>query len=175
MVWWKRDRWKRIFDEMFREFEEIDEMFERMMRSVERMPLHGRVEGPYFYGFSVTLGPDGKPKIREFGNVKPLGRSVIRSEVREPFVDVVYDEQNNQVNVIAEMPGVSKESINIEASEDSVHIHAEEGNRKYDTTVNLETQIDPKSAKATFNNGVLQVTFKSKKPMRSKGVRIKVE
>lgn len=175
MVWWKRDRWKRIFDEMFREFEEIDEMFERMMRSVERMPLHGKVEGPYFYGFSVTLGPDGKPKIREFGNVKPLGGSVIRSEVREPFVDVVYDEQNNQVNVIAEMPGVSKENINIEASEDSVHIRAEEGNRKYDTTVNLETKIDPKSAKATFNNGVLQVTFKSKKPMKSKGVRINVE
>ncbi|MGA9152230.1 MAG: hypothetical protein WBZ36_16770, partial [Candidatus Nitrosopolaris sp.] len=23
------------------------------------------------YGYSMTVGPDGKPRIREFGNVKP--------------------------------------------------------------------------------------------------------
>ena len=28
-------------------------------------------EGPIFYGFSVSVGPNGKPKIQEFGNVKP--------------------------------------------------------------------------------------------------------
>lgn len=174
MVWWRRDRWKRFFEDVFRDFEEIDEMFERMMRSIERSPP-GKVEGPYFYGFSMTIGPDGKPKIREFGNVKPVGTSVVRSEVREPFVDIVYDDQNNKVSVIAEMPGVSKENIKIEATEDSVHIHAEEGERKYDTTIQLEVPIDPNSAKATFNNGVLQIDFKSKKPMKPKGVRIKVD
>ena len=159
---------------MFKEFEEIDEMFERMMRSMERMEGK-RVEGPYFYGFSLTIGPDGKPKIREFGNVRPSGVGVVKSEVREPFIDVVYDKQNDQVTVIAEMPGVSKENVKVEATEDSVHIYGEEGDRKYETTVNLEVPIDPDSAKATFNNGVLQVVFKTKRPMKPKGVRIKID
>jgi len=27
--------------------------------------------GPFVYGYSFSMGPDGKPVIREFGNVKP--------------------------------------------------------------------------------------------------------
>ena len=29
-----------------------------------------REVGPLVYGYSMTIGPDGKPKVREFGNVK---------------------------------------------------------------------------------------------------------
>jgi len=30
--------------------------------------------GPFVYGYSMTIGPDGKPVIREFGNVQPTRR-----------------------------------------------------------------------------------------------------
>lgn len=26
--------------------------------------------GPFVYGYSMTIGPDGKPKVREFGNIR---------------------------------------------------------------------------------------------------------
>jgi HSP20 family protein len=29
--------------------------------------------GPLVYGYSATIGPDGKPNVREFGNVGSLG------------------------------------------------------------------------------------------------------
>jgi HSP20 family protein len=29
-----------------------------------------REVGPVVYGYSMTVGPDGKPRVREFGNVK---------------------------------------------------------------------------------------------------------
>ena len=29
-----------------------------------------REVGPIVYGYSMTIGPDGKPNIQEFGNVK---------------------------------------------------------------------------------------------------------
>ena len=32
-----------------------------------------REVGPIVYGYSMTIGPDGKPHVREFGNVKSLG------------------------------------------------------------------------------------------------------
>src|SRR5215212_9979081 len=28
---------------------------------------------PIVYGYSVTIGPDGKPKVREFGNIRSIG------------------------------------------------------------------------------------------------------
>jgi len=28
--------------------------------------------GPFVYGYSMTMGPDGKPIVREFGNVSLL-------------------------------------------------------------------------------------------------------
>jgi hypothetical protein len=83
------------FEEMRRE---IERMFEETMQDVERMPkdlvreyetptgAKVREVGPLVYGYSVTVGPDGKPKIREFGNVKPIaeatrvGASQITSE-----------------------------------------------------------------------------------------------
>src|SRR6266498_1739077 len=27
--------------------------------------------GPLVYGYSMTIGPDGKPQVKEFGNMKP--------------------------------------------------------------------------------------------------------
>ena len=42
--------------------------------------------GPFVYGYSMTVGPDGKPKVREFGNVKsPLrGRAFLEQHQRYP-------------------------------------------------------------------------------------------
>jgi hypothetical protein len=70
----------RGFDEMKREMErEFDNMFKDienrapkdMIREYEN-PKGGKVReyGPFVYGYSMTVGPDGRPKVREFGNVK---------------------------------------------------------------------------------------------------------
>ena len=33
-----------------------------------------RQYGPLVYGYSISIGPDGKPVIQEFGNIKPTQR-----------------------------------------------------------------------------------------------------
>jgi HSP20 family protein len=62
----------------------------------------------FVYGYSVRTGLDGKPKIREFGNVKPgarMGRPRIEvKEQREPLVDIL--EIDDEVRVVIELPGV---------------------------------------------------------------------
>ena len=150
--------------------EEIEEA-EGMFREPEKDEFGRHI----VFGFSMGMGPDGKPIIREFGNVKPVGKRIVTSEVREPFVDVIYDDTNNEVKIIAEMPGVTRDKIDVEASADSVHIRAEDHNRKYETTVPLNAKIDPKSAKASYKNGVLEIRFKTKEPLKKGGVRINVE
>lgn len=140
--------------------------------------------GPLVYGYSVTIGPDGKPKVREFGNVKSVnGRKPdaiekntsgpkISSE-REPLADVNSTE--NEVRLILEIPGVKKEDIQINVNEDVVEIKTMDSLRRYHKTLELPENVDIDSAKSTYNNGVLEVSFNRKAESKPKGREIKID
>ena len=130
-------------------------------------------------GFSVKVGPDGKPHFSSFGNkpsVKPAagGKGIphVVSDEREPLTDVIEDA--TQVAVTVEMPGVNKEDIGLHMTEDSLEISVDTEKRKYHKRVKLPTKVDPKTTKATYNNGILDVTVRKAKPDKS-GVKINVE
>ena len=68
----------------------------------------------------MTVGPDGKPRVKEFGNVKsPLsgGRGFMRTPIvsseREPLSDVSITDK--EVKVVIEIPGVPKDMIKLNA------------------------------------------------------------
>ncbi|PUA34422.1 MAG: hypothetical protein B9J98_00195 [Candidatus Terraquivivens tikiterensis] len=133
-----------------------------------------RIFGPFVYGYSITIGPDGKPIIREFGNVRPrLGRRPLelRSE-REPLVDVIPEE--DVIRVVAELPGVDKNDIQLNVTEKVLTIKVDTPERKYYKEVELPEEVESEGARATYKNGVLEVVLKKKKT-KAKGVSLKVE
>jgi HSP20 family protein len=130
----------------------------------------------------MTVGPDGRPKVREFGNVKsPLreGRSGFRtrpliSSEREPLVDISTTDK--EIKVVVEMPGVNKENIKINAYDSTLEVTAQEGAaKKYQETIELPEEADLATAKLKYNNGVLEITFNKKDKSKPKGKEIKVE
>jgi HSP20 family protein len=135
--------------------------------------------GPMVYGYSMTIGPDGRPKVREFGNVKrPSGFGIrgLRPEISgemEPMIDVVSTEK--EVKVTVEMPGVSKESIRINAYDNTVEVKSEDPQRKYHKAIELPEEADIETAKSKFNNGILEITFEKKKETKPQGKEIKIE
>ena len=173
------------FEEMRKEMER---MFEETLQNVERVPKDlvreyqtpsgGKVRqvGPLVYGYSVTVGPDGKPVVREFGNVKPMlgtagGGPQLTSE-REPLADVVTTDK--EVKVVVEMPGISKEDIKVNAFDNKVEIStSEKAERKYHKIVDLPPDADIDSVKSNYRNGILEITFSKKE--RPKGREIKVD
>jgi HSP20 family protein len=173
------------FEEMRKEMER---MFEETLQDVERVPKDlvreyqtpsgGKVRqvGPLVYGYSVTIGPDGKPVVREFGNVKPMlgtagGGPQLTSE-REPLADVVTTDK--EVKVVVEMPGISKEDIKVNAFDNKVEIStSEKAERKYHKIVDLPPDADIDSVKSNYRNGILEITFSKKE--RPKGKEIKVD
>ncbi|MBM2834655.1 MAG: heat shock protein Hsp20 [Candidatus Brocadiaceae bacterium] len=155
---------KGFFDEMEREFEQMNELMNRMMTSIGKEPQ--------VYGFSIQAGPEGIPHVERFGNVVPVGKD---SDVREPFTSSIINEKDNEFNVTAEMPGIGKDDIEINATENEVAIKAESGGRKYYKKLNTPAKIDPDSAKAKYNNGVLEVTLRLKEPPGKKGKKIDIE
>ncbi len=164
------------FEDIFEEFEERFRRMQQYMNKLIRDAMEGRVPspeegGPYIYGWSVRIGPDGKPHVTEFGNVKP-GFGKISEEYREPLVDVM--ETDDKVSVTAEVPGVKKEDIDLEVTENTLTIKVDTKDRKYYKEVELPCEVDPNSAKATYQNGVLDVELKKAKPKKA-GKKIKIE
>ena len=58
------DEFNRIFKQMSGSFVNLDDVFEMLKNA-------GNVSGPVFYGYTMTIGPDGKPVTQEYGNVQP--------------------------------------------------------------------------------------------------------
>jgi len=180
MSWWRRRRsiFDRLFEDFFSEIEEFMKEFERefeeLMSRATMVPE--RPGQPIVYGFRITIGPDGRPVIEEFGNVKRMRGRPIISEEREPPVDVF--EEDDQVVVIAEIPGVDKEKIDVHATEDTLIIKASNERRKYYKEVELPVKVKPETAKATYRNGILEVRIEKKevrKKEEKKGIKVKVE
>lgn len=168
---------RRLFEDMDREFQDAEEMLNRMFRTVREMnPSDFAGTFPYYYGYQITVGPDGKPRVREFGNVRPTARGLVeQSGVREPLVDTKLDEKDNTLTITAEMPGVTKQDIKVKVSEDYVSIHAEKGEKKYHADVPIGEELDDKSAKATYSNGILELKIKLKAPPKPKETEVQID
>ncbi|WP_458745962.1 archaeal heat shock protein Hsp20 [Candidatus Nitrosocosmicus sp. T] len=148
-----------------------------------------REVGPIVYGYSMTIGPDGKPQVREFGNVRSLGeiggivkkigqnigKSSQISAEREPLVDV--NTTDTEVKVVVEMPGIRKEDIKINTYDSQLEIAtSKDAQRKYHKNIELPEQAEIETARSVYNNGVLEVTFNvKKKEAKSKRKEIKIE
>jgi HSP20 family protein len=175
-------------------FGDIDEMFHEMEKMMEeefktftsrvpkdyvrerRLPDGTSVRewGPFVYGYSVKIGPDGKPEVREFGNVKQSRLGPRIREEREPLVDIV--ETDGEVKVVVELPGVEKNDIKLHGTEDTLTISVDNAQRKYYKQVELPAKVNVKETKSRYKNGVLEITLRKTKEERGpKGELINIE
>ena len=160
--------------------DEFDRIFKRASNSfVSLNDLLGEVKntssvsGPYYYGYTMTTGPDGKPIVKEYGNVKP--GLLPTSDTRDPIVDTVVNDKEKTVKLIAEMPGVEKSNINVVIEKNIVKIDAEQDKKKYHSQVPLQIKVDENSVKAYYKNGILEVTLKILEEEKSQGKRVDVQ
>ena len=146
------DEFDRLFKQVSSSFVNLDDVFEMLKNA-------GNMSGPIFYGYTMTTGPDGKPVVNEYGNVKP--NMLPTQEKREPLIDTLVDEKEQTLKVVAEMPGVEKSDVNVVVGADKViHIDAERGEKKYHVKVPIKHKVDAESPKATYKNGILELVFK---------------
>ena len=180
----------RGFDEMGRQMErEFQDMFKNIETNAPKDLIReyetsegGKVReyGPFVYGYSMTIGPDDKPKVREFGNIKSpfsgggysADKSLVSSE-REPLADVTTTDK--EVKVVLEMPGVGKENIMINAYDNSIEVTTTGTDRKYHEVIDLPEETDIETARSTYKNGILEITFNKKQKTKPDGKPINIE
>lgn len=75
----------------------------------------------------------------------------------DPHVSVY--EAEDRVRVVADLPGVDKESIDLTCDGQRLTIDATGDHRETTERVQLPVRVDERSANATYNNGILEVVF----------------
>ncbi|UCD46218.1 MAG: Hsp20/alpha crystallin family protein [Candidatus Bathyarchaeota archaeon] len=165
--------------EMAEAFKDMENVMPRDMVRVRRLPDGSvrREYGPFVYGYSVKIGPDGKPIVREFGNLKP-GRGgegqppLDLQDRREPLIDVV--EEDDAIKVVAELPGVEKDNINLFITDNVLTLDVDTLDRRYHKELTLPVEVDEATARSTYKNGVLETVIKKKK-RKDKGRQLRIE
>ncbi len=128
------------------------------------------------FGFGSSFG-------REFGRL-----SSIRDSLWSPQVEVF--ERGNQLVVRADLPGLTKDDIDVKITDDAIVLQGErkqeseeneEGyyrsERSYGSfyrSIPLPEGINVDEAKATFHNGVLEITMPAPEQAEKRGRRLEV-
>jgi HSP20 family protein len=159
-----------LFDDLENDFAEMRREFDRLLLDVSDGGGQAHV-----WGYQMEIGPDGVPRVRTFGNASSAPAALAEGW-REPFTTQVVDPKKGVVRVTAEMPGVSKDAIHVETLTDRVVIEATGQPYSYWKEVLCPgVELDPDSAKAEYNNGILEVTAKLAKASRPRGKAVKVK
>ena len=185
--WFKRrrtDSWFPDFDGAIREMERM--MQEALRNAEQQVPKNlkerksedgstVREVGPIVYGYSVKIGQDGKPIVRKFGNVDSspgfIGGGISVKEQREPLVDIISGSED--ITVVAELPGVNKEDLRLNADNHFITLKSTAGERLYRKKIDLPEEIEPNTGKSTYKNGILEVSLK-RRNMKDNSVPINI-
>ena len=110
------------------------------------------------FGVSIKTAVGGKPIVESFGNVKKTPEGPKVEEEREPLIDV-FDE-DEEIRIYAEMPGVNEADIKLDLKEDILDISAQTGDRKYHKEILLPAKVQTDTLVSSYNNGILEIKVK---------------
>ncbi len=146
-----------IWNDLFGGFESLNRRIEDMFSSMD-------MSGPDVktYGYTMWQGPDGVRHVKEFGNTGSRMGAIGPSGVKEPFTDV--SEEDDVVRIVAEIPGVQKQDIGLTCNSNVLSIKVSTPGREFEKDLALPCDVDVDSARAEYNNGLLEVTVDKVSP-----------
>lgn len=75
--------------------------------------------------------------------------------VGEGDIHIDAFDEGDRIRLVADLPGADKEELSLQCDGKTLTVDAGE----YHERVRLPARVDEHSAEATFNNGILEVTF----------------
>lgn len=151
-----------LWNSIFGDFGDIERRFERMFSELSKG--NGKT-----YGYTMYQGPDGVPHVREFGNSGSKLHTAIAPV--DPVLDV--SRQGDEVKAVLELPGVPKEDIQLDGTDGTLTVTVHTPGKEIVKEIALPCKVDPSTAHAECNNGLLEVSLKA--AGSAEKVNIKIE
>ena len=155
--WWRRRKKKSPwFSDIYDELERLSDMIEEtMQKAFENSSENSSIRRNRVQGFSIKIGPDGKPKVREIDTSNPDQDETEYSDESEPLVDIIEDDA--ALVVLVALPGVNKDEIDLRITENCLNVAVDTEDFEWYDELTLPTKVNTKSARASYKNGVLEV------------------
>ena len=128
-------------------FREMELLFFRLFTQMNREFATGE---PPVVGFYVVIPGGGEPSL------VPGLHDIPHRGSTEPVAEV--HRMGNEVKVITELPGITKEGIRLNLEGSVLKIDAGNGHAHYHTIATMP-RVDPGSKCTSVENGILEVTF----------------
>ena len=125
------------------------------------------------------------PATTERSSAIPVEREVSVPQQQQPAIDV--SKRDDQLVVHAELPGLNAKDVNVEVDGGTLTIsgqrqqssgdavHSERSYGSFYRAIPLPENVDPDQIKATFTNGVLEVTMPAPKTEQQGRKKIEVK
>ena len=172
--WWRRRKKKsHWFSDIYDELDKLGEMIdETMHKAFDNGFKSSTVKPDRVQGFSMKIDPDGKSRMREIAGRLPLQNETELSDELEPLVDLI--DERNQIVVLVALPGVGKDNIDLRVTENCLTVSVDTTEFEWYDEFKLPTKVKPKSACASYRNGVLEVRLeKIEKIVNDNGIFMK--
>jgi len=72
---------------------------------------------------------------------------------------VSVQETPAELRVVADLPAFEKDALSIQCDGETLTIRLSDSRRDFSERVELPSRVDPNTAEATFNNGILEITL----------------
>jgi len=136
-------------------WEILRKLIEDFMRTGEIDPEKLLNSNVFFYGYTVTMGPDGKPVIREFGNAPGLLGEALLEDI---LVEV--RDHGDRMEVLADLPGYTADEVaaELEPGRRALVVRAGPNVKRVELPAKAGELVEK-----SFRNGVLRLVFKKKR------------
>ncbi len=152
-------------DDIFAEFERLFEDIRHRMDLMRAQSGLTPESMPLSYSYRVVIDQDGQRKVTERYDDRTV-RNKVATDDDEPLVDVL--DQDDKVRVIMQLPGASKEDIDLAFKDGSMLVKVENASRPMVREVPLPCAVVSSSVVAECHNGVLEVCLPKQTDRRRK-------
>lgn len=137
----------------FGNIDEINTMISKIVKEMIASNTASQNEN-LMYEFNIRVDKNGISLIENYNN-EPANAAYAKKS--EPLIDII--ERQNEMIVMAEMPGMDKKRIRITLDDAKLDISAN-GQNPYRKSLSLPYCANPIGSKASYNNGILEVVLK---------------
>jgi HSP20 family protein len=152
------------FGDFIEKLGELADAGEELSRSGEFSNASGKIRGVYGINVKTGIGDQGQTelKVEPFGNVRPSTTEKPPGEdIREPLIDI--HEEEDFILVLVELPGVSKENIELNVEGNQLDLVAPRGKTIYRKKIDLPEDCSTEQMQWDCHNGILKIRLTRKR------------
>jgi len=114
-------------------------------------------------------------RMNNYNELFDVFESVFNNTLPSNLKSTNYTVDDDKLNMIFDVPGFSKDELNISAENNSITIDGITDSRTFNKSFKVGNQWDVSKSKATVKNGVLDIQIPKIESKRKKSIEIKVK